>query len=400
MYLHALFSNLRIQDAVDILFLAIVAYHLILWFQGTKALRALIGLVLLGLIFTAAKAWGMFLTTWVFQALWQALIILIIVVFQSEIRQVLERVNSLAALGLRRRTADSDWITETAAAVFSLARSRIGVLLVIQREDPVDEWITGCVPLDVAPSQESLAMVFNKESPMHDGAVVLKNGRITDVACYLPLSPENSLPKEWGTRHRAALGLSERCDAWVIVASEQRGTVSVSREGRIGVVDSEQDLRGLLQEALWPFRLSRKTWGQRISSLVTVRWPLKAGTLATVCFVWLLLAGQQDFKISMSVPLQVRNLPASLQIIDPVNPEVRIAVRGLRKEASTLNERNVKASVDLSRARTGQYTVTITRDQIRLLNERLRLIEVEPSRMSFQIRKRGETGAEPGGTHQ
>jgi uncharacterized protein (TIGR00159 family) len=390
MYVQALLSNLRIQDVVDILFLAFIAYHLIIWFQGTKALRALIGLVLLGLIYAAAKTWGMFLTTWVFQAMWQALIILIIVVFQSEIRQVLERVNVLAAFGLRRRTADSDWISQASQAVFSLARRRIGILLVLQRDDPVDEWITGCVPLDVAPSQEALSMIFNKDSPMHDGAAVLKNGRIADVACYLPLSPENSLPKEWGTRHRAALGLSERCDAWVVVVSEQRGTVSVARDGHIGVVGSELDLSAILREALWPFRLAEKSWKERLISLLAVRWPLKAGTLFVVCFVWLLLAGQQDFKISMSVPLEVRNLPTSLQVVDPVNPNIRITVRGLRKEASTLNERNVKAFVNLSRAAPGRYTTPITREQIRIMNERVRLLEIEPSRMTFQIQKQDE----------
>ena len=112
-------TDLRIQDALDILFLSIVTYHLYLWFQGTTALKALVGLLVLGIVFTLAKTWGLFLTTWVFQILWQVLVLLLIILFQSEIRQALEKVNPLQALGLRNQAPHGNWIGGFAPIPFS-----------------------------------------------------------------------------------------------------------------------------------------------------------------------------------------------------------------------------------------------------------------------------------------
>jgi len=117
----AIIANFKFQDLLDILFLTVVAYHLFIWFQGTKAFKALIGLLVLGAVFTIARAGGLFLTTWVFQFLWQILVILLVVLFQSEIRQVLEKVNPLQRFGFRRRKKSEEWIVEFAKGVFALA---------------------------------------------------------------------------------------------------------------------------------------------------------------------------------------------------------------------------------------------------------------------------------------
>ena len=116
----AMIADLRLQDVVDILFLTVVAYYLYLWFRGTKAL---VGLVVLGIAFTMAKTWGLFLTTWVFQIFWQVLIILLIILFQSEIRQVLERVNPLKVLGFRRGSYPDEWVPSFSSGVLTLASS-------------------------------------------------------------------------------------------------------------------------------------------------------------------------------------------------------------------------------------------------------------------------------------
>jgi len=222
MNLLAIITNLRLQDILDILFLTVVAYHLYLWFRGTKALKALVGLSVLGIIFTVARTWGLFLTTWFFQIFWQVLVILLIILFQSEIRQALERVNPLQMIGLRKASIPEKWIPGFTQAIFSLAQRKIGALVIIERSERVEEFVAEGQALDGEPTPELLMSIFQKESPLHDGATLIRDGRITQVACYLPLSPDEGLPKHWGTRHRAALGLSERCDAWVVVVSEER----------------------------------------------------------------------------------------------------------------------------------------------------------------------------------
>jgi diadenylate cyclase len=387
MHTFAIISNLRFQDVLDVLFLAILVYHLYLWFWGTKAFKALVGLLALGIVFTLARFWGLFLTTWVFQILWQVLIVLIIILFQSEIRQVLERVNPLQVIGLRALPKPADWIPNFVTTVFSLAQQKIGALIIFERTDLVDELITGGTPLEGEPVSEILMSVFQKESPLHDGALLIRKGRIARAVCYLPLSSAEGLPKEWGTRHRAALGLSERCDARVLVVSEERGEISLAQDRQIIPVANSEELSKIVEEAIAPANVSGITWRERVRALIVRRWAIKIGTLALVCVFWLLLAGQQNFEVSLSLPLEIKNLPAKMEIVDPVNPEVRITVRGLRKDASTVNIRNMHAEIDLSMARLGNRVFRITRNQIDLPNDRVNIVHIEPPQMEFKLRE-------------
>ncbi|MFC1886897.1 diadenylate cyclase, partial [Thermodesulfobacteriota bacterium] len=132
--------------------------------------------------------------------------------------------------------------------------------------------------------------------PLHDGAVAVRNGHIFQAACYLPLSPDEGLPTKWGTRHRAALGLAQRCDASVIVVSEERGDISLASENKMTRVDSEQRLFQLLLEATVPLNQTQKTVKQHVHSLLVHQWAAKVGTFLLISLLWLLLAGQQDFE--------------------------------------------------------------------------------------------------------
>jgi len=388
MHLVAIIANLRFQDVLDILFLTVVAYHLYLWFRGTKAFKALVGLFVLGIIFTLARTWGLFLTTWVFQILWQVLVILLIILFQSEIRQALEKVNPLQALGLRKRAGLGKWIKELTEAVFAMAERKIGALILIERTDAVAEWITDGQQLEGEPNPELLLSIFQKNSPLHDGAVVIRDGHICHVACYLPLSSEEKLPKEWGTRHRAAMGLSERTDALVVAISEERGEVSVFRNGAVLPVRSAQGLSQMVLEATTTQSPVRHTHLERVRSLILNQWRAKAVALFLVVLIWLLLAGQQNFEVTLTVPLQIKNLPERMLIVSPVDPNVRLRVRGLRKDASTLDEKNVRAQVNLLTAGIGRRSFSITRDDIFLPNESVQIVHIEPQQVTFSFQQK------------
>ena len=387
MHIFSIITNLRFQDVLDILFLSVLVYHLYLWFWGTKAFKALVGLLALGVIFTLARFWGLFLTTWVFQILWQVLIVLIIILFQSEIRQVLERVNPLKMITLRSFSKSADWIPNFVTAVFSLAKLKTGALIIFERTDLVEELITGGIPLESEPSPELLMSIFHKESPLHDGALLIKKGKIAKAACYLPLSSAEGLPKEWGTRHRAALGLSERCDALVVVISEERGEISVAQDKQIIQITNIEHLSSLVQETLASTRPPVKSWPEMIFAIIVHRWPIKIAALGLVCLFWLLLAGQQNFEVTIKIPLEVKNLPAKIEVLEPVNPEIAVTVQGLRKDASTLSRRNVHAEINLSMARFGNRVFRITRDQIILPNDRIKIVSIKPPLMEFRLRE-------------
>ena len=379
----ALITNLRIQDVLDILFLTVLAYHLYLWFRGTKAFKALVGLFALGVVFTVAQTWGLFLTTWVFQILW--LVILLIILFQSEIRQALEKFDPLRTLGLRKTAQPGQWTQGLSDAVFTLAGRKIGALIMIERTERVEECITLGQALEGKPTSELLTSIFQKESPLHDGAILVKEGRIHLVACYLPLSAEEGLPKEWGTRHRAAMGLSERSDALMVVVSEERGEVTLVVERKVFHPATAGVMNQILLDALLPAARERVPWKEKVLPLFLNQWKAKYGTLLLVLIFWLLLAGQQDFEVAFAVPLEVRNVPAAMEIAEPLNPKVRIRVRGLRKDASVLSEKNVHAELDLSPAAAGKKSFAITRDSFMLPNERVYIVSIEPSQITFKF---------------
>jgi len=388
MNLIAIITNLRLQDLIDILFLSIVAYHLYLWFRGTKALKALVGLFVLGFVFTIAEIWGLFLTTWVFQIFWQVLIILIIILFQPEIRKVLERVNPLRAFGLRKSTSPEKWIPLFAKGVFTLAKRKTGALIIIERKDQVKEFITEGQQLNGQPNPELLMSIFHKESPLHDGAALIQDDHIAQVASYLPLSSAEGLPKGWGTRHRAALGLSERCDSLIVVVSEESGKVLLAREGKLLTADNSDTLLQLIIESIAPQKAPQQAWWKKISFFILNRWPVKVGALLLVCIMWLLLAGQQDFEATINVPVNFVNVPPEMQLVEPEETRVQIIVRGLRKDASTLNEKNVSIDMDLAIARLGRRTFTISRDQIKFPHDRVDVVSIKPSQLKLRFKEK------------
>jgi len=391
MRLFPIISDLRFQDIVDILFLSVLVYHLYLWFRGTKAFKALIGLMGLGLIFTIAQTWGLFLTTWMFHIFWQVLVILLVILFQSEIRQVLEKVNPLRMIGLGHSRPE-DWISGFVDATYILAQRKIGALMIIERNDHLEELITGGSGLEADPTSELIVSIFQKESALHDGAMIIRDGKIKLVACYLPLSPDEGLPNEWGTRHRAALGISERCDAWVVVVSEERGEISLAREGEMVHIESRDQLERIIHFATKPVIVNNRHWATRLKHLITRNWYVKLGCIALVSVVWLMLAGQQNYEATIRIPLTLVNVPENMRVAEPIDPQIAITVRGLRKDASTLDKRNVQAFVDLSMARFGKTKFRITRDQIILPNDRISVVNITPPEIDFKYQKAANAG--------
>jgi DNA integrity scanning protein DisA with diadenylate cyclase activity len=180
------------RDLIDILFLSIVAYQLYVWFRGTRALRVLIGLVVLGGVYSLAKLWGLFLTTWVFQILWQVLVILLLILFQSEIRQVLEKVNLLRFLRSKRRVSSDVLAKDLADVAFDLAREGTGALIVLERDDNPSEFLSAGQTIMALPEPVLIKSIFNHHAPSHDGAIILSQGRLTQMGCILPLSESDN----------------------------------------------------------------------------------------------------------------------------------------------------------------------------------------------------------------
>ena len=390
MNLFAILSNIGLPDILDILFISIVSYQLYTWFWGTKAFKALIGIVVLSGIFIVARSWGLFLTTWVFQMLWQVFVILLIILFQKEIRQMLERFNPLKTFGFKQGSTSDEWIPGFADWAFDAAEKRIGALIIFERTDLVFDLITKGIAMECEPQPEILNSIFYKDSPLHDGAILISNRKILKTSCYLPLSAREDLPQEWGTRHRAALGLTEQCDAWVMTISEERGEVSFAAGREIQKVKDQKELSSLIEDVVLEFKEPDKDIKEKIKSWFTRRYQIKAAVFVSVFILWLVLAGQQNFEKKIQLPLNFKNIPAELIVSQPVDPKVLVTCRGLRKDVSLLNENNIIPSLDLFSARPGTFFYHINTGNLTLPNDRVHIVNITPSRIELTLEKKPE----------
>jgi uncharacterized protein (TIGR00159 family) len=219
-------------DTLDVLAVALAVYWLLLLIRGTRAVQILIGLLLL-LAVRVVSDWAQLATTaLILDTFLSSAVLIIIVLFQHDIRRALARVGGGLFPGVSRRE-ESQMLEEVVRAAQALAQKRVGALIVLERETGLDDLIEAGVSLDANVTKELLTSIFLPYSPLHDGAVVVKGGRIAFAGCILPLTLRDDLPEGVGTRHRAAVGITEDSDAVVVVVSEETATISVVVRGEM-----------------------------------------------------------------------------------------------------------------------------------------------------------------------
>ena len=230
------------RDALDILL-----YQVIQLLRGSRALTVLTGLGLLTLLYFISRSMALYTLTWLLQHVFSSLFLLIVVIFQSDIRQALGEIgtNNL----FRKRALQHSAVEEVVMACVEMARLRVGALIVIERGTRLDDMIKReGVRVDALLSRQLLMNIFYPKAPLHDGAVLISKGRITAAACILPLAEAKG--QSFGTRHRAALGMTQECDAVVVVVSEERGEISVAMKGELVRSLDATRLRQVLNDIL------------------------------------------------------------------------------------------------------------------------------------------------------
>ncbi len=240
--------------AVDIVLVAYLIYRALLMIRGTRAAPMLGGLTVVLALFFIAEFGGLSTLHWILGNFLSSIIIVVIVIFQEEIRRGLTKVGLQPIFKKNDKTFYNKMIEDITLVARRLAERKIGALIVIQREVGLDDFLEDAVELDAVFNRKLLFGLFVKESPLHDGAVLIQSGRIKAAGCVLPLSFNPDLDPNLGTRHRAALGLSERSDALIIVVSEETGSISLVRDGKIkrnlDAVILKDTLEPLLGESL------------------------------------------------------------------------------------------------------------------------------------------------------
>jgi diadenylate cyclase len=233
-------------DILDILLVAFIIYWVLLFIRGTRAVQMLFGLLILMVMYVVAKKAGMVTFQWLVGNFLENLLVVLVVVFQSEIRRGLARIGQWRLVGGRGSAPDPDVIDQLAQSAFLLARGRTGAILLLEREMGLEEFVEHGKKLDALFSHELAASIFATSSPVHDGAAVIRHNRIAAAGVILPIPAESVETRGMGTRHRAAFGVASETDAVAVVVSEETGNVTVFSNRSANRAETVQQLRDTL----------------------------------------------------------------------------------------------------------------------------------------------------------
>lgn len=250
-------KNIRVIDFIDILLLAFILYYLYIFIRDKRAGKLALGLIFIFALLIISSIFDMYALKFIFDNFYQAGLVAILIVFQPEMRAALEKVGGTTFSGLKNITTESGKLANLHSQIDAichsasdLSRDKVGALIVIERTTKLGEYIKSGVTIDAVISSHMIRNIFFNKAPLHDGAVIVRDGRLYAAGCFLPLSTNNDISKDLGTRHRAAIGLTEISDAVVVIVSEETGNISLSVDGNLqrnyNYTTLKQELNALL----------------------------------------------------------------------------------------------------------------------------------------------------------
>ncbi len=382
---------IMISDIIDILVVGVLLYTAMAWVRRTRAAFVLRGMFVLAVIYLTARQFDLQLTAWIFQGFFAIFLIVVVVIFQEELRQIFERVALWSWRSGGNPALQSETTRVLVKTVADLAKERIGALIVVRGNDPLERHIVGGIALDGKLSEPLLKSIFDPHSPGHDGAVIVEQDRISRFAAHLPLSKDIEQLDSFGTRHSAALGIAELTDALAIVVSEERGAISVARDGSLRELNSPQELVGILEEFLEKkYPAQQRKWTP--VGHLRENWQGKAIALTlAVAFWYVFVPGSKVVEATYRLPVQVQNLPADYELESVQPTEVEATFSGPRRAFYFFRPKRLKVTVDASSARAGRRTFTISEQNIRHPAD-LRLEEVKPPTLKISLRRLAREG--------
>jgi diadenylate cyclase len=373
------FAGLRWQDIADILLNSYILFRLYVLFRGTNVIRMIMAIAMLWMLERLAVNMGLIVTSWAIQGIIAAAALIIIIVFRNEIASVLQTRNVKSFFwGIPQRQARTpvDIIVES---VYELARRKLGALIVLPLKKGMETVVQSGVSWQGKLSREMLLSIFWHGTPVHDGATIIQGDRIVDVAAILPLSKRNDLPSYFGTRHRAAVGLTEQTDALVIVVSEERGQVTVFKESSIVHISDNLELEHVLREHA----------GEVVNSSGLKKQTLELGIAAMICLacitgIWFSFARGLETLMTLEVPVEFMNRESRMEIFAVSASSVKLQLSGSGTLIKSIRPDQVKVKLNLANAVPGSNQVMISRDAI-TLPPGIQLKQVDPQALMVNV---------------
>lgn len=379
--------NVRIVDILDIALISFVFYLLINWLIRSISKRTLIGFSLLFVIYIVARLSGMYLTELLIQGLFIVILIGLVVVFQSDIRRIVDRIGNWKFFSWDNNSSYSNSATDIITeAVSRMAEEKVGALIVIRGEESWDRHIDGGIKMEGKLSIPLLRSIFNPNAPGHDGAVLIEGDTIVRFGTHLPLSKNMGENFAGGTRHAAALGLSERSDALVIVASEERGTVSIAQRGVLRELDSTSQLKNALDDFWNKHYQNKESTFANGWKAKNIRTAIASVTLAAV--LWFAFAYQTGTVYrSFSVPIEYRNLQANEEVVQESLPmQTQVTLAGPQQAFRSLNPPDLVITFNLEEENLSSGELIITENHIEMPND-LQLYDVNPRTLDIKTKE-------------
>jgi diadenylate cyclase len=374
-----LFSGFRWQDALDILLNSYIFFRLYVLFRGTNVIRGLLVICALWVVSQAAVSLGLIITNWAMQGVITVAALVIIIVFRNEISSVLQTKDLKSFLWGIPRYQFHTPLNIIVKSVHELAAKKIGALIVLPLKQGLDSVLQGGIPFRGKLSQEMLVSIFWPGNPVHDGAVVIEGDLITSAGVILPLSKREDLPSFFGTRHRAASGLTERTDALVIVVSEERGKVTMFKENETYNIHNPLALENLLQEHAGDDSAEKGLKHQTIELVVV-------GLISLFCItgIWLSFSKGMETLATHEVPVEFINPDKKMEIISSSVSNVKLLISGARPLIDSLKPEQINVKLNLTRSVVGVSKLSITKENI-LLPPGIRLKKIEPSELDITL---------------
>ncbi len=246
-----LYHKIGYWALVDIGIIAVIIYQLLLLIRGTRAMQMVLGILMtVGLAFFISQIYPLTTLKWLMDKFYSSIIIIIVILFQEDIRRMLSRMGKKTVFPTQEQVSSKQMLDEIARACAALSSKKIGALIIIERNILLTRYVDIGILLDAKVSKELLLAIFHPTSPIHDGAVAIQQGRVAAAGCFLPLTRDEDVDPNYGTRHRAAIGISEETDAIAIVVSEETSAISIAIDGIVVKKTDAKDLRRSLTQLL------------------------------------------------------------------------------------------------------------------------------------------------------
>lgn len=378
-------AGFRFVDALDILIVSLLCWVALAWVREARARVALGGVAAVLGCFGLASWLDLRLTIQLFQGFMAIGALVLVVVFQDDLRRFFEGITLWVVRNATPRPSN-DVLDELGELCFSLARLRVGSIFVFPGREPLDRLLDGGHYLDGRVSEPLLRSLLDTATPGHDGAIVIRGGKVTRFGVHLPLSTEWSEIGAGGTRHAAALGLAERSDAFAIVLSEERGEVSVAWRGRLTRVESPDALRALIEKFLErTARRRREPWIASRLGLARRHWREGLAATALASGLWIHTGpGATLDRSSRAVPVVVDNVPEGYRIEAIEPPVVDVEFEGKRRDFVMAPAAEFQVRVDADLVDQGRRTFVVEPEQVDHPPE-LEIVRLEPIKVRLRV---------------